>query len=673
MSGSFFKMKKGNNMENELFCGAKWICPKEFENIEPINIFHREHDGIVIPQLDSMMNVHYTVRKCFQVNKRGKYILRITGDDYYKAYINGRFVGQGPCQGYYFNYYWNEFDVTDFIEDGQNTITVNVYYHGALSHAYLTGDRKTGVLCCITGGKNFSVVSDGSWECSLMPEFCGNKLGGYRTLFFEDIDLTKRTRDYKPAAERDYDVTLSPEPAKALSVYTVQPKTTELLDGGYIFCDFGTEITGTLRIRVNGARGSKVIVYTGEETDDSPMKTRYNMRCNTPSEETFTLCGENDEYEQYDYKGFRYVTLLPEAGVEIEKFEAIVRHYPFDDSYCELETDDEILKSVWTICKNGVKYGSQEIFVDCPTREKGQYSGDMTVTSGAHMILTGDASLTRKAIDNFIQSEFIDDGLMAVAPSSIMQEIADYSLQFPIWAIRYYEFTKDRAYLEKCLEVAEKIHCHFRKYEREDGLLDGVSDKWNLVDWPVNLRDNYDFPMTKPIGKGCHNVMNAFYAGFVKQTDEMRILLGKEPTNEYKRLQKAFNDEFYNSETKLYVDAKGSDHSSLHSNILPFYYGICPEESIVPIKELMMEKKLCCGVYMSFFFLKGLLRYGFRDEAYSILTLQDEHCWYNMVREGATTCFEAWGKDQKGNCSLCHPWASSPIEIINDLGLLEKH
>ena len=33
---------------------------------------------------------------------------------------------------------------------------------------------------------------------------------------------------------------------------------------------------------------------------------------------------------------------------------------------------------------------------------------------------------------------------MAVTPGSLMQEIADYSLQFPIIALRYYDFTGDR-------------------------------------------------------------------------------------------------------------------------------------------------------------------------------------------------------------------------------------
>ena len=35
-----------------------------------------------------------------------------------------------------------------------------------------------------------------------------------------------------------------------------------------------------------------------------------------------------------------------------------------------------------------------------------------------------------------------------------------------------------------------------------------------------------------------------------------------------------------------------------------------------------------------------------------------------MVKEGASTCYEAWGKEQKWNTSLCHPWASAPISVL---------
>ncbi|MCM1330767.1 MAG: rhamnosidase, partial [Ruminococcus sp.] len=38
----------------------------------------------------------------------------------------------------------------------------------------------------------------------------------------------------------------------------------------------------------------------------------------------------------------------------------------------------------------------------------------------------------------------------------------------------------------------------------------------------------------------------------------------------------------------------------------------------------------------------------------------------NMLREGATACFEVWGKEQKWNTSLCHAWSSSPVSIVTE-------
>ena len=44
----------------------------------------------------------------------------------------------------------------------------------------------------------------------------------------------------------------------------------------------------------------------------------------------------------------------------------------------------------------------------------------------------------------------------------------------------------------------------------------------------------------------------------------------------------------------------------------------------------------------------------------------DGGAWLNMIKEGATMTFEAWGKDQKWNTSLCHPWATAPLIIFTD-------
>ena len=111
---------------------------------------------------------------------------------------------------------------------------------------------------------------------------------------------------------------------------------------------------------------------------------------------------------------------------------------------------------------------------------------------------------------------------MAVASSSLMQEIADYSLLTPAVVTWVYSLEGDKEFVRTLEPYMTGIYEYFLDYTDERGLLDGVTEKWNLVDWPDNLRDGYDFPMTRPrIGKGAHNVLNAFWCGFRDAMDEI--------------------------------------------------------------------------------------------------------------------------------------------------------
>jgi len=190
-----------------------------------------------------------------------------------------------------------------------------------------------------------------------------------------------------------------------------------------------------------------------------------------------------------------------------------------------------------------------------------------------------------------------------------------------------------------------------------------VTEKWNLVDWTANLRDGYDFELAQPIGPGLHNVINAFYYGLKKEADRMRALLGLPLRNEAEDLRRAFVRVF-RRDNGLFRDAVGTEHTALHSTVLPLYYGITEPEDEVTAVALIRERGLCCGVYMAYFALKALARCGEYDLMNELLFSESEHSWGNMLREGATSCWEAWGKDQKWNTSLCHPWASAPIILL---------
>ncbi|MBE6712721.1 MAG: alpha-L-rhamnosidase [Ruminococcaceae bacterium] len=661
-------------MENTAFLHGKWICPAEFADLEPIDLFHKQLDKRKIELPLALQNRHFLMRGCLKLEtKRGAYRIRITADDYYKLWINGRFVCQGPSQGYFFNYYWNEADITEYLTEGENEIVAELYYQGLINRAYNSGDRRVGLIAEVHGENGLCLATDETWECAAIRAYSITHAIGHKTTFAENFDSRIPRDPWQSCAVKETDHRFAPKPVKTLQVYTKKPISSQPLERG-IFYDFGQELTAALRIRARGTDGARIRILCGEETDESAEKTRYQMRCGCHCEEWWTLANGECLLEQYDYRAFRYVTLIPDEGVEILSLEAMVRHWPFDDAYCTLETKDEVLQAVWQICKNGVKFGAQEVFVDCPMREKGQYAGDLTVTSAAHIVLTGDLSLFEKALENQMQSAFICKGLMAVTPGSLMQEIADYSLQFPILALRHFRYTGDRETLERCYETCLGIVEHFRGFEGEDGLLSGVWDKWNLVDWPQNLRDGYDFPLESVMPKDspAHNVLNAFYIGCVLQTEEIAELLGKPCEKRGDALKKAFHRAFYHEETGLFTDCAESEHSSLHANVIPAFYGIHRPENAAAIRDHIMKKGLSCGVYMSYFLLKALCRMGFYEDAYRLIVNQSEHSWYNMVREGGTCCFEAWGKDQKWNTSLCHPWASAPISVLAE-DILPRH
>ncbi len=119
------------------FGQGKWIVPRSLSDIRPIRIFHREQEKTEIILPDELKNLHMLYKKRFSLDTvPSDAVIRITADDYYKLSINGTFVGMDPAQGYFFDYHFNEYDLSAYLAEGENEITVDVYYQGLINHAY---------------------------------------------------------------------------------------------------------------------------------------------------------------------------------------------------------------------------------------------------------------------------------------------------------------------------------------------------------------------------------------------------------------------------------------------------------------------------------------------------------------------------------------------------------
>lgn len=683
---------------------ASWITDERFVDRPKLDLFHKEmEDGQAHSHEEALTNVHMLVRKSLQWDRAVEEAwLDITADDYYKLYINGRPVGQGPAQSSYDHYYYNRYNVAPYLKPGTNVIAVHLYYHGLVCRSYNSGDYRQGMIAELEIDGRLAAVTDETWLCRIAEEYGSGGIIGYNTQFLEAIDSRKKQADWRePEASladwkpcrtlAGHDYTLIAQPTPPLAVYPIRPKRVVQLSEGGLWIDFGHELTGQLQLQARGQAGDLVEIRCGEEllesgdgagegakdgAEQEPRRVRFQMRCNCDYRELWTLSGAVDEPDFYDYKAFRYAEIIAPSSVviDIDSILAIARHYPLEEQASRFRSSNDLLNQIWSICGNGVQWGSQENYVDCPSREKGQYLGDNTIITHAHAYLSGDLRLFRKSLLDFRQYSLkVCEGFTAVAPGHHMQEIADFSLQWPMQLLQYYRQSGDADFLRELLPAAEGILRHFVRFEREDGLLERVTDKWNLVDWPVGMRDDYDFPLTLPIGEGCHLVVNAFYYGAWSVVLQMRDILDAQvqvqgdarDRQKQEHRRESFRTQFYDPEHRLFVDAAGSSHHSLHANALSLLFGLADEgEEVQSIVRFISQKRLSCGVYMAYFVLQSLAKAGAYDLLYELIVSDDANSWSTMIKEGATTCFEAWSKDAKWNTSLCHPWASAPIPML---------
>ena len=660
------------------------ITHPRFAGCQPISVFCREGERPMSKEPTLHANSHILFRKKFHLASTEGCVIRITADDYYKLYINGRFVTQGPAPGYNTSYYYNEIPVGQFLTEGENTIAVHTYYQGLINRVWVSGDLRHMMALELLQHETPVVVSDTSWKTAPHTAFSPANIVGYCTAFTENYDSNApecafAAPDFDDSAwdlaipydAADY--SFIKQPTEQLDVYFMHPASIRRYDN-IVSIDFGREIVGNLSLRAMGRKGDSIVIRSGEELLEDG-RVRHVLRCNCGYGESWTLSGGLDTLNQFDYKGFRYVELhLPEeCKIKDEDIYAVVRHYPFREAVPFPLTHERyadkrsLLERIWRLCADTIHYSTQEIYMDCPTREKGQYLGDASITAPVHTLLTGDGAMMKKALYEYARSSFISESLMTVAPASYMQEIADYSMQYPMQLLAYYDLTGDIETLRELEPYATRCTDAFAPFEREDGLVEAVPT-WNLVDWPKNLRDDYDFPNDKPTPRGLHNVINCFRYGMLCDMNRLYALLGIDRRYETERMARAFVDVFYRPSLSLFADAENTDHTAIHSNFLPLFVGLgrfAPEGTTEKIIQNIRERGLVTGVYMAYFLLEALVRVGEYDLAVDLMTAPG--AWPLMLDEGATTTFEAWGKDQKWNTSLCHPWATAPILIMKEI------
>lgn len=665
-------------MNSHKFKG-KWITDFEFCDIKPRDVFHKGFSKVDLP-CDEHRNRHILFRKKFilkSVPKESK--IYITADDYYKLYINGKFVGQGPAPAYHFAYEYNCIDVTDFLVDGENLIAVHTLYQGLINRVWVSGDNRHGMICDLVCDGEVIVCSDDSFLT--YPHTAYKEIGvfGYDTQFAEDYDSSAKEVGFfetnfddsyweSAKTKRFVDYKLVSQKTDMLTFEKIIPQSI-IKDGDRIIVDFCSCFAGYLCATACGEKFSKITVHCAQELNEDGT-LRYNLRANCKYEEYWILSGETDKLDWFDYKAFRYAEFIIPQGAEISDIYLVARHYPF-----ELKTDinpqfakNEKLRKIWDLCVNTQKYGVQEVIQDCLEREKGFYLGDGCYTALTNYILTKDDRMLKKLIDDAFKTDFISDTLVTCMDCAFMQEIAEFPLYIIPTLLWYYKLSDDKQYLEeKFQNICKLLDAYKNNYEK-DGLLQNI-DKWCVVEWPERFRDGYDVKLVQDVPtKEAHIAINAFYLNAIICANKIADIIGKEKYRDTTSLVECFNNAFFNSEKGLFKDSVLSEHISFIGNIYPYAFGLCDCITQKNVEEMLEEKGFdSVALFGAFPLLCGLIsnkRYDLFEKC-----LLDSNAWLRMIDEGATTTFESWGKDLKFNTSLFHLTFSYAALFLSDTDL----
>lgn len=320
----------------------------------------------------------------------------------------------------------------------------------------------------------------------------------------------------------------------------------------------------------------------------------------------------------------------------------------WDDDAASFESSDEMLNRIWELCRYSIKATTfAGVYVD-GDRERIPYEADAYLNQLSHYATDNDILMARDTIDHLMK---YPTWPTEWAPHMVFMAHADWMRTGDIeWLAPRYESLKNKLLLERA---------------RPDGLI--ASDarhikKGDIVDWPMEERDNYVFTEA-------NTVVNAFHLRALTCMAEMASALGHDAdaanyADREKSTRAVFQKIFFDPKSGLYVDGEGTDHRSQHANFFPLAFGLVPEADRRKVAAWVAEQGMKCSVYAAQYLLEGLIENGEATQAIDLITAPNDRSWKHMVESGTTITWEAWDQKYKPNQDWNHAWGAAPANLL---------
>lgn len=465
--------------------------------------------------------------------------------------------------------------------------------------------------------------------------------------------------------------------------------------GDFYFIDFGKAAFATMGFTYNAKTPHTLTIHVGEMADNNGNLNRTppkksNIRYQEikvdvkPGQTKYQIKVYEDERNTRANKAvplpdgfpplvpFRYAEVEgAQNNLKAEDFTQLAFHTYWDEEASSFESNNDILNQVWDLCKYSIKATTfNGLYVD-GDRERIPYEADAYLNQLSHYTTDREYAIGRRTIEYFMKNPTWPTEWQQHVPLLIY---ADYMYTGNTELIeRYYEPLKHKSLFELSNEdgliTSTKVDDEFmKKLGFPDSYKKPLTD---IVDWPG---PNFNGSKTKGerdgfVFKPYSTVINSFFYENMKIMAEFARILGKTQEGmdfEYRasKAKKAVNEQMFDAERGIYVDGIGTDHASLHANMMPLAFGLVPDEHFESVVNYVKSRGMACSVYGAQFLMDGLYNAGEADYALNLLTDTSDRSWYNMVKIGSTITLEAWDNKYKNNLDWNHAWGAVPANVI---------
>jgi alpha-L-rhamnosidase len=592
--------------------------------------------------------------------------LYITALGVYEAQINGQVVGDQVMAPGWTSYThrlrYQTFDVTALLREGRNAIGAMLgdgWFRGRIGFGggrrSLYGERLALLAqleITYADGSSEHIVSDQGWRAAHGPILASDIYDG--ETYDARLELTGWSEpgfaDSGWAAVRpvewDFATLVAPSGPPVRRIETVAPVSITQSPSGRTILDFGQNLVGRLRLRVQGPAGQTITLRHAEVLENGELCTRPLRVAKATDQYTFKGVGTETWEPRFTFHGFRYAEVTGWPGdLKPGDICAVVCHSDMERTGW-FECSDPLINRLHDNVIWSMRGNFFDLPTDCPQRdERLGWTGDIQVFSPTASFLYDCAGFLSSWLADLAAEQAGEGGVVPfVVPNVLPRPIppaavwGDSSVIIP-WVL--YQRFGDRDMLARqfdsmrlWVDTVEKAAGHTRLWDTG----------FQFGDWldPSAPPDNPAAAKTDPA-----IIATASFAHSAELVGKAAEVLGRSDDQAHygalaNEVRAAFNAQYVTPAGRVLSDA-----ATAYALVLQF--GLLPEPAQRQragqrLAELARKNgyRISTGFVGTPLICDALCSVGDYATAFRLLTQRQCPSWLYPVTMGATTIWERW-------------------------------